>query len=99
MRGVIEWVLEHLYVVVFILVFLGQLVRGFFNTRKGRPPPQPLPDEMDEQRRVREIQEQIRRRIAERRGEEVRNDPPVLAREEAPPPRAEEPVPRRIETT
>ena len=95
MRPVVDWVLEHLYVVVFVLVFLAQLIRGFFTAKKDRPPPEALPNELEEQRRVQEIQEQIRRRIAERRGEHAPEQPPVIERREPEP----APAPRRIETT
>jgi hypothetical protein len=82
-----RWILEHLGIVIFAVIFLTQIVRGVLRTRRDRPASQSKPNEFEEQRRVQEIQEQIRRRIAERRGQRM---PPAAApsarREAAPPP-------------
>jgi hypothetical protein len=93
--NILDWVLGHLPVVIFILVFASQIVRGFFRTRRAAPRQDVQPDQMEEQRRVREIQEQIRRRIAERRGVQSTGESPSMQRSEP----ATEPPPRRIETT
>jgi hypothetical protein len=53
-------------------------VRGFLRSRRNTPAPQAKPDELEEQRRVQEVQEQIRRRIAERRGARPESTPPPL---------------------
>jgi hypothetical protein len=88
----IEWILEKLPVVIFVVVFLGQIVRGLLRSRGERTEPPPRHDELEEQRRATEIQKEIRRKIAERRAgreqqpaeHEAREDrqsaPPVIVR-------------------
>ncbi|MGH7944609.1 MAG: hypothetical protein ACREH8_15330 [Opitutaceae bacterium] len=87
----IQWILEHLGIVVVIVLFVAQMVRGVMRQRKtGRP--EIRRDDGDEERRVREVQEQIRRQIAARRAEGAPADtPPVLSGEAGagPVPRAE----------
>jgi len=63
----IEWILEKLPVLIFIVVFLGQIVRGIMRSRNDNPEPVAKPDEMEAQRRAQEIQAEIRRKIMERR--------------------------------
>lgn len=63
----LDWILEKLPVVIFVVVFLAQLVRGFVRMRGARTEPPPRHDELEQDRRNREIQEEIRRKIAERR--------------------------------
>lgn len=75
----IEWILEKLPILIFVLVFLSQIVRGIFRSRQSKVEPPPRNDSLEEHRR----NEEIRRRIAERRGGRV-----------AP---AAEPAPRRAE--
>jgi hypothetical protein len=81
----LDWILERLGVVIFVLIFISQIVRGVLRARRENPPPAAKPDELEEQRRTREIQEQIRRRIAERRGGRAAAEPPPLARTEPAP--------------
>src|SRR5688500_5705483 len=77
----IEWILEHLGVVVVDVLFLSQILRGVLQ-RKPPEPPVSRRDDGDEERRVREVQEQIRRQIAARRGEQAPTAaPPPLSRE------------------
>jgi hypothetical protein len=64
----IEWILERLPVVIFVVIFLGQIVRGILRSRTDNPEPVAKPDEMAAQRRAQEIQAEIRRKIMERRG-------------------------------
>jgi hypothetical protein len=85
-----EWILAKLPVLIFVLVFIAQALRGLFRGRGEKSPPAEKPNELDEQRRVREVQEEIRRRIAERRSA----PPPPL-----PPAHPPQPVERRFETT
>ena len=89
----IEWILEHLGIVVVVVLFLSQIIRGVLQQKKNRPErTEPMRDDHDEERRVREVQEQIRRQIAARRAGQPQADvPPTLpAREVARPmPRAE----------
>ena len=63
----LDWILEKLPVVIFVLVFVGQLLRGVMKTRASKPEAPPRHDELDEHRRTRDVQEEIRRKIAERR--------------------------------
>lgn len=86
--SLLDWLLDRLGVVIFVVIFVVQIVRGLLQARRQAPPPASKPDALDEERRVQEIQEQIRRRIAERRGEvpppAAAPEPPPLARREAP---------------
>ena len=86
--SLLDWLLDRLGVVIFVVIFLVQTIRGLMQARRQTPPPASKPDALDEEHRVQEIQEQIRRRIAERRGEApppvVAPEPPPLARREAP---------------
>jgi hypothetical protein len=94
--NILEWVMGKLPVVIFLLIFIGQIVRGFLRSRRDAPQPQAKPDELEEHRRVTEIQEQIRRRIAERRGPApTMGEPPPIETHEP----ASQPASRRIETT
>jgi hypothetical protein len=87
----IEWILEHLGIVVVVVLFIVQMVRGVLEQLKNRQPPPMRREAGDEERRVREVQEQIRRQIAARKAAEAPAEaPPMLPREEARPiPRAE----------
>jgi hypothetical protein len=90
----IEWILEHLGIVVVVVLFLSQIIRGVMQQSRKSPPPDVGRDDGNEERRVREVQEQIRRQIAARRaGQPTADTPPSLARTEEP-----RPVPR-AETT
>ncbi len=83
----IEWILKHLGVVIAILVIVVQLVRGIAATRGEQAPPPAKPDELEAERRTREIQEQIRRRRAERGDPAARPEPagpPVIRPEPSP---------------
>ena len=82
---ILDWLLERVGVLIFVLVFVVQIVRGLMRSRTETPPEQAKPDTLEEQRRVQEIQAQIRRRIAERRGETPVAEPPPMVRREAPP--------------
>ncbi|MBI5691905.1 MAG: hypothetical protein HZC55_17630 [Verrucomicrobia bacterium] len=84
----LDWILERLPVVAFVVYVVVQLLRGVRKTRQEAPSDEAKPDALEEERRVQEIQEQIRRRIAERRGEAPppAAEPPPLMRREAPPP-------------
>ena len=64
----IQWILEHLGIVVVIVLFVAQMIRGVLQQAKDRQPPPMRRDSGDEERRVRDVQEQIRRQIAARRG-------------------------------
>jgi hypothetical protein len=65
----LDWILEKLPVVIFVVIFLGQVFRGFVKMRGSRnEPPPPRHNDVEEERRAQEIQQEIRRKIAERRG-------------------------------
>jgi hypothetical protein len=84
---VLEWLLERIGLVIFVLIFIGQVVRGLLRARRTESPPEAKPDELEAERREKEIQEDIRRRRAARRGASVPVEPPPLApREPALPP-------------
>lgn len=87
----LDWILERLPVVVFVVVVIAQIVRGFLRSRDERSTPPARHDELEQDRRTRDIQEEIRRKIAERRGarqaeparremEEGQAEPPVVMR-------------------
>lgn len=87
----LDWILERLPIVIFVVVFIAQIVRGFLRTKSSQVEPPPRHDEMEQDRRTREIQEDIRRKIAERRAgrpveptprelREAQPEPPVVAR-------------------
>lgn len=87
----LDWILKNLGVVIFLVIFISQILRAFLNARKASAQHEAGHDESAEARRVREVQEQIRRQIAQRRGGSapVEAAPPPLARtvEPAPVPR------------
>ncbi len=65
----IDWILSHLVQVLTVVFVLVSVIKGFRQSgRSGEQRPVELPGDIEEQRRVREIQETIRRKIAERRG-------------------------------
>lgn len=89
----IQWILEHLGIVVVVVLFLSQIIRGVLQQSRKNPPPEVRGGDGNEERRVREVQEQIRRQIAARRAGQPAETPPTLARTEEP-----RPIPR-AETT
>jgi hypothetical protein len=90
----LKWILQNLEIVAVIVLFFAQMVRAFLKTRKTEEKRDVTPQDYDEERRVREVQEQVRRQIAARRGEQTVETPPMLE----PPPETRPPVPR-AETT
>ena len=82
----IKWILENIGIVVVLVVFLSQIVRAFLRARNSSPRPEAKRDEMAEERRVREVQEQIRRQIAARRGGSPAAEAPSRAPEGERPP-------------
>ncbi len=65
--SVITWALSHIPQLIFLIVLLN-VVRAIVRAAKASQEHQSTASESDEQRRVREIQERIRKKIAERRG-------------------------------
>ena len=67
--NLLDWLLERTGLVIFVVIFVVQIVRGLLQARRAAPPPaSSKPDALEEERRVQDIQAEIRRRIAERRG-------------------------------
>lgn len=87
----IKWIFEHFGIVIVVVVFLSQVVRAMLQARKANEQRDQSGGDVDAQRRVREVQEQIRRQIAARRGENAQPVP-------SPEPPARPPIPR-AETT
>jgi hypothetical protein len=81
----LEWILERLGVIIFVVIFLSQIVRGVLRARKAKEEHDAGYDETEEGRRVQEIRERIRRHAAERSGQ-ARAEPPPLAQEMGEPP-------------
>jgi hypothetical protein len=91
----LKWILQNLEIVAVIVLFIAQMVRAMLKSRKTGEPRESVPQDYDEERRIREVQEQVRRQIAARRGEQPSTaTPPVLTPQMDEPP----PVPR-TETT
>jgi hypothetical protein len=98
----IDWILAHFVqvaTVVFVIISIFKSIKK--PDAEGSPGPQSpqqrgsLQGEDDEQRRVREIQERIRRKIAERQGTTPAGPAaPVSTRMEIPPPLVQAPAPR-----
>lgn len=80
-----EWILDKLPVLIFVLVFVAQIVRGIMRSREVKPEPPPRGDSLDEIRRAQEVQAEIRRKIAERRSGPFREPAPTTAEVPAPP--------------
>lgn len=89
----LRWLLENIGLVIFLLIFLSQILRAVLRARKAAAEHQAGRDDSAEARRVREIQEQVRRQIAARRGERAPSPPPPM------PAAMEEPPVARPQTT
>jgi C4-dicarboxylate-specific signal transduction histidine kinase len=73
-----EWILKNLPLVVAFVFVLVSIIRAIARAQQMRNEHQRSPGDTDEARRIREIQEQIRRRVAERREEDATQGPPPL---------------------
>jgi hypothetical protein len=90
----LKWIFEHFAVVIVLVVFASQILRALLQAKKTRGEQTAKRDVSAEERRMREVQEQIRRQIAERRsGRAPVPEPPPLAPEPA-----SRPVPRPTTT-
>ncbi|MBM3854190.1 MAG: hypothetical protein FJ399_13705 [Verrucomicrobia bacterium] len=84
--NIVEWLLDRLPVVIFVVIFIVQVVRSMMRTRQEeQPADKAKPNVLEEERRIKEIQEQVRRRIAERRGDAPPAEPPPIVRRETAP--------------
>lgn len=74
-----DWILGNIPLLVFLFVII-KMIRSVLQAKEARKEQEPLGEETDDQRRVREIQERIRRLAAERRErrEEGEEMPPAL---------------------
>ena len=86
----LKWILEHIGIVVVAVVFLTQIIRALLQSKKSASKDVAKPNSLEEERRVREVQEQNRRQIAARRGVTETAEPPVVAS----PPELRPPQPR-----
>ncbi len=93
-----DWLLSKLPTIIFIVIVLVQIVRGISKARQQDPTPEPRHNEVEEARR----NEEIRRRIAERRAgraeplpEPARSEPPPVVVERDPTAIPELPEPLR----
>ena len=68
-KNILQWILEHPAVIVVVLAFVGQMVRGLLEARKAKSEHEAGGGDAEAERRTREVQEEIRRQIAERRGQ------------------------------
>lgn len=83
--SVVDWLIAHKELVFFAVVVAFQMLRGLFRAKRENPEADAKPDELEAERRTREIQEQIRRKRADRRAEaEAAEPPPVMAPVPAP---------------
>lgn len=100
----IEWILRNIPLLAFIFVMIS-IVRAVMRARELQGKEQQEGDESVQDRRVREIQEEIRRKIAERRGERAtefpeksveleQHRPLVFERQPEPPPMLPPVLPR-----
>src|SRR5437868_4386197 len=80
----IEWIFQHLGLVIFVAIFISQILRALGRSRKAATVHKTQHDPSAEARRLREVQEQIRRQIAERRGGRTPTAPPMVREREAP---------------
>jgi hypothetical protein len=65
-----DWLLNHLFIVVFVAIAVGNLLKQAKKAGAQPRPPQPAPGSVDPDtaERTRRVQEEIRRKIAERAG-------------------------------
>lgn len=74
----IDWILRNVPLFIFIFVVIS-IVRAAMRAKEMQEKEGAGEHDLERQRRIQEIQEEIRRKIAERRGEVVAPPPPVTA--------------------
>jgi hypothetical protein len=53
--NLLDWLLERIGLVIFVVIFVVQILRGLFQARRAAPPPSTSkPDALEEERRVQE---------------------------------------------
>jgi type IV secretory pathway VirB10-like protein len=80
-----DWVLDHLQMLFVIAVAVVAILQKFKRARPGAAGAGPAAEDNEQAERTRRIQEEIRRRIMERRGL-APGPPPASATSEEPPP-------------
>ena len=91
--NLLDWLLERIGLVIFVVIFVVQILRGLFQASRAAPPPSTSkPDALEEERRVQDVQAEIRRRIAERRGGGAPASAPEAPVAPEPPPAPEPPT-------
>lgn len=63
-----NWVIDNLQILIFVAIAIAAIVQKLKKAEKGSEPPRPSPGTPEEAENTRKIQEEIRRRIMERRG-------------------------------
>lgn len=82
-----EWARERIGVIIFVLFFVSQVLRGVWRAYRARQPaPAAQPDALEAERRAQEIRADIERRKALRRAQTAPAEPPLVLREETLPP-------------
>ena len=72
-----DWILEHLQVLFAIAIAVVAILQKLKQTHSGEEPPEAPPPDSADAERTRRIQEEIRRRIMERRGLTPVASPPL----------------------
>lgn len=88
-----EWGRERIGVIIFVLFFVTQVLRGVWRAYQARQPAATArPDALEEERRAKEIRAEIERRKSVRRVQNVPAEPPMVPGDEPlPPPRRANP--------
>jgi hypothetical protein len=81
-----DWLLEKFPVLVFVVVAIAQVLRAVMKSRQARTDHERNFDETEEQRHIREVQEQIRRTVVARRQSADVPSPPMHETPEPPAP-------------
>src|SRR5208283_5449371 len=63
-----EWILDHLQILILVAIAVAGILQRFKKTAEGEEPRRSMPGAPGDEERTRRIQEEIRRRIMERRG-------------------------------
>lgn len=80
-----DWLFKNLVQLITVFFVIASIVRAIRQSRQAQDRHEDETIDSDEQRRTREIQEAIRRKIAERRGGSAPSAPEVFRRTEEPP--------------
>ena len=83
-----DWILNHLFIVVFVAIGVANMLAKAKKAGAQQRPSQPAPGSLDRDttERTRRVQEEIRRKIAERSGRLPASPPPMDSSPSAGPP-------------